>query len=185
MNYYEINFFGLIRKLPVSLVSPSKMIANFSILGDVEFTEKAGIEMEKLLKSNKISGDCFVGPEIKIVPFVHHLAIRFNHKRYVILRKSVRGYMKNPLIKIPSPTMPSHVKKMVIGSQDIDYLKNKKVILIDDVVSTGATMTLLEKVIQEIGAEVVARCSIFKQGNIYQKPLFFLSQLPMINLASE
>lgn len=185
MECYEIEFYGLKRALPITLVSPTKMIANFNILGDVEFTEKAGDEMEKLLRINDILPDCFVGPEIKIVPFVHHLAKRFGHKRYVILRKSVRGYMISPIQKMPETYLPKHVKKMVISKQDIEYIKGKKLVLIDDVVSTGATMTMLDNFMTENGANVIARCSIFKQGDQFKKPLFFLSQLPMINLKSE
>lgn len=185
MDCYDIEFYGLKRSLPITLVSPTKMIANFNILGDVEFTEIAGDEMEKLLRKNKIIPDCFVGPEIKIVPFVHHLAKRFGHKRYVILRKSVRGYMISPLQKNPEKFMPSHVKKMVISKQDVEYLKGKKIVLVDDVVSTGATMTMLEYFMTELGADVIGKCSIFKQGEIYNKPLFFLAQLPMIHLESE
>lgn len=185
MDCYDIEFYGLKRSLPITLVSPTKMIANFNILGDVEFTEIAGDEMEKLLRKNNILPDCFVGPEIKIVPFVHHLAKRFGHKRYVILRKSVRGYMISPTQRMPENYLPKHVKKMVISEQDREFLQGKNVVLIDDVVSTGATMTMLEHFMSEIGASVIARCSIFKQGELYHKPLFSLAHLPMINLKSE
>lgn len=177
---YDLNFHGLKRSLTVSLLSPRLKIANFNILGDVELTEKAGEELQKKLKKKGIVPDCFVGPEIKVVPFVHHMAKRFGHKRYVILRKSVRGYMTDPTIEHPWGSAPKHVKKLVLSGSDRQYLAGKNVILIDDVVSTGATIGLLEQTMEKIGAKVLARCAIFLQGDRYKKDLIYLGQLPIL-----
>lgn len=156
------------------------MIANFNILGDVELTEKAGELLEAELKKKDIAPDCFVGPEVKVVPLIHHMAKRFGHKRYVILRKSIKGYMSSPHIEYPWETAPKHVKKLVMGTFDKEYLMEKKVVLIDDVVSTGATLELLTKTMSKIGAHVLARCAIFKQGDRYKDELIYLSKLPII-----
>lgn len=180
--FYEINFFGLKRKLPLTYLSPRLRIANFNILGDVELTEKAGEELEKILKKKKISPDCFVGPEVKVVPFVHHMAKRFGHKRYVILRKSVRGYMTSPTIEHPWRNAPKHVKKLVLDGSDREFLRNKKVVLLDDVVSTGSTMEMAERLMREIGANVVASCALFKQGETCRKDLIYLFKLPLFEV---
>src|SRR5438067_746980 len=79
--YYTLQFFGLTRQLATSSISSKKKIANFSILGDVEFTEKAGEILERELRKHNIIPDCFVGPEVKVVPFIHHMAKRFHHNR--------------------------------------------------------------------------------------------------------
>ena len=178
--YYELDFFGLKRKLPMTLLSPRLAIANFNILGDVELTEKAGEEMEKRLRQKNIVPDCFVGPEVKVVPFVHHMAKRFGQARYVILRKSVRGYMTQPSIEYPWGMAPKHVRKLVLSGHDREYLKGKKVILVDDVVSTGVTMKMLENIMKKIGATVLAHCAIFKQGDRYHESLIYLAQLPLL-----
>lgn len=180
INTYQLNFFGLKRSLPITFLSPRLKIANFNILGDVELTEKAGEELQKKLIERKIKPDCFVGPEIKVVPFVHHMAKRFCHARYVILRKSVRGYMTNPFIEHPWRTAPKHVKKLVMSGHDQNYLQGKKIVLIDDVVSTGVTMEMLAKVMESIGAIVLLKCAIFKQGDYYKKDLVYLATLPLI-----
>ncbi len=178
--FFEIDFYGLKRKLPLTFLSPKLMIANFNILGDVEFTEKAGEKLFEELQKRNITPECFVGPGVKVVPFIHHMAKRFGHKRYVILRKSVKGYMNQPHIEYPWATGPKHVKKLVIGMSDREYLKGKKTILIDDVVSTGGTMELLTQMMHKCGALVVERCSIFKQGDRYQGDVLSLGKLPII-----
>jgi adenine phosphoribosyltransferase len=177
---YSLDFFGLQRKLPVTFLSPKLMIANFNILGDVELTEKAGEKMQAELEKRGIKPDCFVGPEVKVVPFIHHMAKRYGHKRYVILRKSVKGYMSNPHIEYPWETAPKHVKKLVMGIHDREYLVGKKVVLIDDVVSTGATIELLKKTMQKIGTSILASCALFKQGDRYQGELIHLAKLPIM-----
>lgn len=181
-NIYQLDFFGLKRSLPITFLSPRLKIANFNILGDVELTEKAGEELQKRLIEKNIKPDCFVGPEIKVVPFVHHMAKRFGHKRYVILRKSVRGYMTNPFIEHPWRTAPKHVKKLVLSGHDQSYLQGKKVVLIDDVVSTGMTMQFLKNLMNKIEVNVLAQCAIFKQGEKYQEDLIYLSSLPIISV---
>lgn len=183
-DFYQLNFFGLKRQLPISYLSPRLKIANFNILGDVELTEKAGKILQKILAGKKIVPDCFVGPEVKIVPFVHHMAKRFGHKRYIILRKSIRGYMIRPTIEHPWHKASKHVKKIVLSEFDKTFLKNKNVVLIDDVVSTGATMEMLGKLMNKIGAKVIAKCAIFKQGKRYKGELIYLAKLPIIEISS-
>lgn len=164
----------------MSFLSPRLKIANFSILGDVALTETAGEELEKILRQKNLLPDCFVGPEVKVVPFVHHLAKRFGHKRYVILRKSVKGYMVNPLTEYPRPKAPQHIKKLVLDGRDHDFLKGKKVVLVDDVVSTGVTMRMLESFMEKIGVTVLAKCCIFKQNGNYGEGLISLVELPLL-----
>lgn len=179
--FFEINFFGLKRSLPLTYLSPRYKIANFNILGDVEFTEKAGTVLQAKLDKKGLKPECFVGPEVKVVPFVHHMAKKYGHKRYVVLRKSVKGYMINPIVEYPSKTHPQHVKKLVLSGRDKEYLilKKKGVVLIDDVVSTGATMSMLENLMKKIGVSVIAKCAIFKQGDRYSGDLIYLSELPI------
>jgi len=178
--FFDLDFFGLQRKLPVTLLSPKLMIANFNILGDVELTEKAGEKFQMELHKRDIVPDCFVGPGVKVATLIHNMAKRYDHKKYVILRKSVKGYMSNPHIEYPWAMGPKHVKKLVMGIYDKEYLIGKKVVLIDDVVSTGATMELLTKTMNKIGAHILARCSIFKQGDRYKGEIIHLSELPIL-----
>lgn len=178
--FYDLDFFGLKRRLPVTHLSPRLKIANFNLLGDVEFTQKAGEIFEKKLKSLEIKPDCFVGPEVKVVPLVHHLARRLHHPRYVILRKNISNYMIRPLTQTPRAKAPQHITKLVLNGGDAQYLKNKKAVIIDDVVSTGWTMKLAENLLRKAEVKVLARCAIFLQGERYQNNLIYLARLPVM-----
>ena len=179
MEFFELDFFNIHRKYPLTYISSNKQIATFTIMGDVELTEKAGEELEKKLKSQNIKPDCFIGPGTNILCFVHHMAKRFGHLRYVILRKSIRNYMTSPEVQLPWRNAPKHAKKLVINGVDVEYLRNKTVVLIDDVVSTGTTMEMLSELMKKIGVKVIAKCSIFKQGDRYNSDLIYLASLPI------
>ena len=145
MDFFEIDFHGLHRKLPLTYISSNKKMATFTIVGDVELTETAGALLQKELEKRNIKPDCFIGPGTNILCLVHHMAKRFGHLRYVILRKSIRNYMTSPEVQIPWRNAPKHAKKLVINGSDIEFLRGKTVVLIDDVVSTGTTITMLEE----------------------------------------
>lgn len=186
MDFFDVDFFDLHRKYPLTFVSSNKQMATFTIVGDVELTEKSGELMQKKLSEKNIVPDCFIGPGTNILCFVHHLAKRYGHKRYVILRKSIMNYMTSPEVQIPWRNAPKHAKKLVINGTDIEFLKGKNVALVDDVVSTGTTMFMLEDLMNKIGAHVVAKCAIFKQGDRYKKDdLTYLDQLPIFIITQE
>ncbi len=185
MDYLDIDFYSLHRQLPLTFISSDKQIATFTILGDVEFTQLAGMLLEDKLKEKKITPDCFVGPGTNILCFVHHMAVRYGHKRYVILRKSIRNYMTSPEVQLPWRNAPKHARKLVMNGSDCTYLKGKSVVLIDDVISTGTTIDMLEKLMEKIGAQVLAKCAIFKQSDRYKGPLIHLSTLPIFVTTSE
>ncbi len=180
MDLFDLNFHGLRRKLPLTYIASNKQIATFTIVGDVEFTEVAGKLIQEKLEERNIVPDCFVGPGTNILCFVHHMAKRYGHTRYVVLRKSILNYMTSPQVQLPWRNAPKHAKKLVLNGSDMEFLKGKKVVLIDDVVSTGTTMEMQSQMMEKIGATVLAKCSIFKQGNRYIDPdLIYLDNLPI------
>lgn len=179
MQFYELDFFGIKRKLPITYISRDKRIANVNIVGDIEMVEKAGDKFCKLLK--KYDFDYIVSPSIKVSNLVHNLALRFRQKRYIIMRKSVKGYMIEPTIERPGKRFPKHVKKLVLNRSDAELIRGKRVVIIDDVVSTGSTMELTKKLLEKADSEVVFRGAIFKQGEReIAQDIFYLAQLPIL-----
>ncbi len=179
MEYFTLNICGLVRKLPLVYVGKNTRIANFTILGDVELTDKLADTITEKLK--KVKFDYLVGPEVKVVPLIHGVTKRLGQKKFILCRKSVKPYMTSPVILKPLPHFPKHVKQLVLNGPDADLLKGKKVVLLDDVVSTGVTMRLLKKLMEKVGAKVVQKVAVIKQGEQFDamENLFCLTILPV------
>ncbi|RJR24950.1 adenine phosphoribosyltransferase [Candidatus Microgenomates bacterium] len=177
MEFYELDFFGLKRKLPIVSLTPKIKIASISLLGDAELTEVAASLLAEKLKG--IDFDYIVGPEVKVVPLLFALSQKLGKKRYVVCRKSIKGYMLSPeVLKVTNGKKP---EMLVLDGPDAQLLKGKKVIVVDDVVSSGKTITNLEKILLKTGANISLIASIFKQGNQYQGKLLYLSMLPVFS----
>ena len=181
MDFYELTLCGLHRKLPFKYINKNTRLANFNVLGDVELVEKISGELAKKLKSFK--PECIVGPEVKVVPIIHELTKKLRLKHYVICRKSVKPYMVSPIILKPLSHFPKHTRPLVIDGGDKELLKGKRVIILDDVVSTGVTIRMVKKLMDDVGAKVVATAAIIKQGeNQFDnlQNLIYLATLPIL-----
>ncbi len=173
MEYYNLKICGLKRQLPIVPLGPKLKIASFNLLGDGELVEKVADDLVKKLK--EIDFDYLVGPEVKVVPLIQVLAKKLNKPRYVILRKNIMGYMTKPVSNKSKPTL-------VLNGPDAEILKEKKVVIVDDVVSTGRTIRVVQEMMKIVGAEVVGAVAVFKQGEKEEEievPFFFLGVLPL------
>ncbi|MCX6794287.1 MAG: phosphoribosyltransferase family protein [Candidatus Gottesmanbacteria bacterium] len=146
MKTYTLSICGLTRKIPLVHNSKSTLLANVTFLGDIELV------------------NC-LGPHVKVTPLVHGVALRLGHKRFVVLRKSVKPYMESPIILRPLPDMPKHVQQLVINGPDALLLKGKNIIVIDDVISTGTTMRMVSHFMEMVGARVSCSIAVIRQGN--------------------
>ncbi len=173
MDYYTLKLCGLTRKLPIVSLGPKLKIASFNLLGDGELVEKVAEELEKKIK--KFDFNFLVGPEVKVVPLLHILSQRLGKPRYIILRKNIMGYMVKPISNKSKPTL-------VLNGPDAQLLKGKKVVIVDDVVSTGRTIRVVSELMRMTGAEVVGAVAVLKQGEKQEEleiPFSFLGTLPL------
>ncbi len=179
MNYYTLRLAGLERQLPLIKVGRTSSIASFSILGDVELVDKLADTFADKLKA--IDFDLLVGPEVKVVPLIHGVAKRLHHPRFVICRKSVKPYMVAPVILKPLAHFPQHIKPLVINGEDAQLLDGKRVIIVDDVVSTGVTVRMMIKMMEKVNATVVGVFAIAKQGVQFDQieNFTYLAELPI------
>lgn len=179
MEYFTLKLCGLTRKLPLTFVGKHTQLASFSMLGEVELVKKIATVLAKKIRPYDF--DYLVGPEVKVVPLIYELARRLDFKRFVICRKSVKPYMVNPVILKPLPYFPKHVKQLVINGNDAEILKGKRVVIIDDVVSTGVTLRMMHQLMEKIEAKVVLTMVVLKQGEQFDKidNLIFLEELPI------
>lgn len=179
MNYFTLKICGLSRQLPLIFVGKNTRFASFNLLGDALLVTKVAKKLTLTLE--KTDFDVLVGPEVKVVPLICELARLFKHERFVICRKSVKPYMVSPVILKPLPHFPKHVRQLVLDGIDANFLKNKKVVVVDDVVSTGVTMRMMGKLMEKVGAKVVAFCAVLKEGEQFDKfeNLITLGKLPI------
>jgi adenine phosphoribosyltransferase len=182
VDYFDLKICGLKRRLPLIYVGKKTRIASFSILGDVELTDCIADEIAKRLK--KVDFDYLVGPEVKVLPLIHGVAKRLDHKRFVICRKSIKPYMISPVKLEPLSYFPKHVKPVVINGRDAELLKGKRVVVIDNVISTGVTMRMISKLMEKLNAQVVAYSVALKQGEQFDeiKNLYYLAELPIFKV---
>jgi adenine phosphoribosyltransferase len=179
-DYYNLEICGLKRKLPLIPISKNTKIASFNILGDTELTEKVASCLSRKLKKFKF--DYLVGPEVKVVPLIHELSAKLGHKKYVICRKTVKPYMISPVVLKPLSYFPKHIRPLVIDGVDRKLLAGKKVVIVDDVVSTGVTLRMIRHLMEKVGAEVVACVAIIRQGEKQFDEIenfIYLSELPI------
>ncbi len=179
MDFYEITICGLKRKLPYIQIGKNTKIASFNILGDVELVSALAQKISKDLKA--LDFDYLVGPEVKVVPLIQEVAKLLGHKKYIICRKSIKPYMRAPIKITPLSHFPKHVKPLVIDGVDAKLIENKKVIIIDDVVSTGVTLRMLNKLMEQVNTEVVGYYVVIKQGKQFDtfKGLQHLAEIPI------
>lgn len=160
--------------MPIIYISPKLGVASFNLLGDAELVRKTALALSK--KVNKIDFDCLVGPEVKVVPLMQELSNLLKQKRYVVMRKNIMGYMVDPVISKSKPSL-------VLNGPDAKYLNGKKIIVVDDVVTTGKTVKVIKDFLDEVGAKVVLTVAVIKQGDVLVDSIentFFLAKLPLI-----
>lgn len=176
MEFYELELCGLKRQLPIVYLGPKMRIASLSLLGDVELVQAASVALLKEIKD--INFDYLVGPEVKVVPLLHEMSKRLGKPHYIVCRKSIKGYMINPLILHPANTFKK-LRSLIIDGSDQKLITGKKVVVVDDVVTTGTTISAVEELMQKAGAKVVGACSVLKQGDTQIPNLIYLGKLPI------
>lgn len=173
--YYTMKIAGLERKLERFPVNDSLDIAAFIIFGDVELTVKG---CEELLKRVP-EFDVILTPEAKSIPMAYEMA-RQSGKPYIIARKGVKVYMRNPIeVSVISITTQKE-QKLFLGESEVNQIKGKKVLIIDDVVSTGESLAAVRELIKIAGAEEAAACAFLAEGDAADRDdIIFLERLPL------
>ena len=175
MDTYRINIAGVERDLVKYPVNDKLDIAAFVLFGDVEVTEKAA---EKLLEICP-EHDVVVSAEAKGIPLCYEMA-RQGCREYVTARKSIKVYMRNCVgVNVKSITTANE-QKLYLGDTDVEFLKGKRVLIVDDVISTGESLAALEALMNEIDANVVGKACVLAEGDAKnRKDIIFLQELPL------
>ena len=149
--YYEIDIAGVKRRLPLCELTDDLYIGAFVIFGDVELT----VASAKALLEKAPDFDVMVTAESKGIPLVHEMARQSGKNTYVLARKAPKLYMKN-VIKVEVKSITTErIQTLYIDRSDIEQMKGKRVLIVDDVISTGESLHALEDLGAQAGGEVV------------------------------
>jgi adenine phosphoribosyltransferase len=175
-NTYELHISGLTRHLKKVKISDDLVIASFVMLGDTELIERTAEDLYRKLPNDI---DYLVCPEAKGIPLTHAIARRLGIN-YVIVRKSVKGYMKNPVIEKVQSITTREPQIIVLDGLDAEKLTNKRVCIVDDVVSTGGSLKALERLLSHVQCTVVAKVAVLlEEGGYDKEDLIYLGNLPI------
>lgn len=175
MDTYKINIAGVERELIKYPVSDKVDIAAFILFGDVEITEKAAEELLKRCPEH----DVVVSAEAKGIPLCYEMA-RQGCREYVIARKSVKVYMRNCVDVSVNSITTANEQKLYLSDSDVEFLQGKRVLIVDDVVSTGESLAALEALMAKINANVVGKACVLAEGDAQNRDdIIYLEPLPL------
>ena len=182
--FYELHVAGLVRKLPKVKINDELAIASFVMLGDTKLTESCALYLTNHPDFPKGDNDIdvVICPEAKAIPLVHSIS-KFLGVDYIVARKSVKGYMVDPIVEKVESITTIGEQMLVLDKPDADKVKGKNVCIIDDVVSTGGSITSVEKLMKKAEANVVCKAAVLLEDAGYNNPdLVYLENLPIFNL---
>ncbi|HEX9019556.1 MAG TPA: phosphoribosyltransferase family protein [Anaerolineaceae bacterium] len=158
---YPVDIAGVHRELRLFQIKPGLKIAILNILGDTELVEACARALGEKMQS--VDYDVIVTAEAKSIPLAHALSV-VTQKPYVILRKSYKPYMGDALQAETLSITTGQPQTLYLDEKDREMMQGKRVVILDDVISTGSTLQGMRLLLQKAGAEVVAEAAIFTEG---------------------
>lgn len=160
--FHPIEIAGIKRELRLFEVKPGLRIAILNILGDTELVQACARELGK--KLGKVDYDILMTAEAKSIPLAHALSVE-TKKPYVILRKTYKPYMGAALEAETLSITTGQPQVLILDEKDRDVLQNKKVVILDDVISTGSTLQGMRMILGKANATVAAEAAILTEGD--------------------
>ncbi len=175
--FYTLNVAGLTRELTICPVNEHLDIAAFIMFSDVELTVACARDLIKKIPEC----DVLVTAESKGIPLGYEMAKQMgNGMKYIVARKMAKLYMKDPVsVNVKSITTASE-QKLFLDKTEADYIKGKRVLIVDDVISTGESLEALRKLVEYAGGNIVGQCAVLAEGDAAKREdIFFLEELPL------
>jgi len=174
--YYTINVAGLSRQLPLCPISDDLMIGAFVIFGDMELTMACARELNKLAPPH----DVLITAESKGIPLICEMTRQAGEQKYILARKAPKLYMRNVFTAEVKSITTGHKQVLCLDGKDAEYIKGRRVVIVDDVISTGESLRAMEELVARAGGEVVGRMAILAEGDaIARGDITYLEKLPL------
>ena len=173
---YKMNIAGLDRELPLCELNDDLYIAAFVIFGDPELTVAAAKEL--LLKAPDY--DYLITAESKGIPLIHEMARQNGDKKYFLARKSPKLYMTGVFCIDVDSITTAGTQKLYLDTIDVDVIRGKRILIIDDVISTGNSLAAMKSLVEAAGGEIVGSMAILAEGDATKrKDIIYLEKLPV------
>ena len=175
---YEMDIAGLKRDLPLCRVTDDLYIGAFVMFGDVELTVHCATELLKRAPEY----DYLIAPEAKSIPLLYEMARQSGADKYFLARKGPKAYMSGVFeVNVKSITTMS-VQKLVIDTADAEKIKGKRILILDDVISTGESLRATEELVRQAGGIVAGKMAVLAEGDaIKRDDIIVLGHLPLFN----
>ena len=176
--HYHMTIAGCERDLPICPLNEKLCIAGFVIFGDCELTVACAAELLKKAPAF----DYIITAESKGIPLAYEMARQTGAKKWLLARKGAKLYMKDLFsVEVRSITT-DHVQKLYLDGEDAKLMKGKRILIVDDVISTGESLRALEELVEKAGGEICGRMAILAEGDAQERSdLLYLEKLPLFD----
>ena len=176
--YYRMKVAGLERDLPICRVNDSLYIAGFVIFGDQELTVACAAELLKKAPEY----DYIITAEAKGIPLAHEMARQSGAPKYFLARKAPKAYMTGVFEATVTSITTKGQQRLYLDVADAELMKGKRILIVDDVISTGESLCALEALVEKAGGTVCGRMAILAEGDAQErKDIIYLEKLPLFN----
>lgn len=176
--YYRMRVAGLERDLPICPVNENLYIAGFVIFGDQELTVACARE----LLARAPEYDYIITAEAKGIPLAHEMARQAGDAKYILARKAPKLYMTDVFSSSVKSITTAKEQTLYLDGADAQLIKGKKILIVDDVISTGESLNALEVLVKEAGGIICGRMAILAEGDAQDREdLVYLEKLPLFN----
>lgn len=175
---YEMDIAGLKRDLPLCRVTDDLYIGAFVMFGDVELTVHCAAELLKRAPEY----DYLIAPEAKAIPLLYEMARQSGAEKYFLAAKGAKAYMTGVFeVEVRSITT-MHIQKLVIDTADAELIKGKKILIVDDVISTGESLHAMEELVKRAGGIIAGKMAVLAEGDAKDRDdIITLAPLPLFN----
>ena len=178
--FYRMKVAGLERDLPICKVTDSLYIAGFVIFGDQELTVACARE----LLARAPEYDYIITAEAKGIPLAHEMARQTGAAKYILARKAPKLYMTDVFSSTVRSITTAKEQTLYLDGADAQLMKGKKILIVDDVISTGESLKALEVLVEKAGGQICGRMALLAAGDAQERPdLIYLEKLPLFNPA--
>ena len=176
--YYTMNVAGLQRQLPICPVNDTLSIAGFVIFGDQELTVACAQELLKKAPEY----DYIITAEAKGIPLAHEMARQHGDAKYILARKGPKLYMRDVFSVSVQSITTAKEQKLYLDGADAALMQGKRILVVDDVISTGESLKALEALVEKAGGQICGRMAILAEGDAQERPdLIYLEKLPLFH----